>query len=246
MAILWVQNAQNFTTFTNTVAVTAATTTTGNLLVAGIWGTVLTSNPLARSVSDGTNTYKYAGTESVGANTMEIWYAVNITGLTTPTITATRAATLANNPLGMQVVEVSGLATTQPLDYFQSTRMTPPGNTTLSIGGFIPRTPNNFVFFCGAQPSNTLTFTVGSGFANLQQQGVSTDIGRMGSQTQINSSAVTLNANMAGASNSTIGLIAVAVFSDTNLPPPKFPLVANNYQFLKVGDGLSVGGDKIR
>lgn len=245
MAILWVQNAQNFTTFTNTVAVTATTTTTGNLLVVGIWGTVLTSNPLARSVSDGTNTFKYAGTESVGVNTMEIWYAVNITGLTTPTITATRAATLASNPLGMQVVEVSGLATIQPLDYFQSTRFTAPGNAIINIGGFLPRTPNSFVFFCAGTPSATLTYTVGSGFTNLQQQGTSTDIGRMGSQTQVNSSATTLLAQLGGASNTQIASIAVAVFSDTNLPSPKFPLTVNNYQFLKVGDGMSVS-EKIR
>ncbi len=84
-------------------------TTTGNMVLVsiGIVGTTVSSITDSQS-----NTYtKIDGT---GTSRAELWYAYNITGGTTPTVTATCGAIGAN--VTMIIREYSGLTTTDPLD----------------------------------------------------------------------------------------------------------------------------------
>lgn len=249
MAIAFVQ--QNKAASASAAAFTS-NTTTGNLIIACLWTNGNVYNPV-NNVSDTTNTYLHAGGPSFGGNgALDVWYAPNITGATTPTVTATinpqitRLGAFTN----LFILEVSGLATGQPLDYCEWAQMKPPSTTVqITLGTSQPRTPNNFVFFAAGQQGFSQTFTVGSGWSSIQQAGTSTTGGTAATQIQINTSAANINGIMGGPSTSAFAPVVICVFSDTNLPTPKTPTIINNFQSIAIednGNAVMSIGEKIR
>jgi hypothetical protein len=116
MAIAFIQSAANgANALTTTITATLANTTTGNLLVAAVsW------DPNARTctVSDGTNSFTSVEVQFNDSNNQvyQLFYAKNITGLTTPTVTASFSGN--TDFRRIVVMEFSGADTSSPLDKF--------------------------------------------------------------------------------------------------------------------------------
>lgn len=248
MAIAFVQqNQAQATANATTIAATfGSNTTTGNLILVGFSNSLISSSKgYVGSISDGSNTYMRLGQVQAGANSLlEIWSAKNITGGVTPTVTITFAGATTRGSI--DILEVSGLALNQPVDYFAS--VFEPGTAgKFSIDSVSPRSANNLVYFYVTQNTTSVTtFVVGSGFTNLQQQNSATSgVGASARQIQINAPQSPLSSSITGGINNTTGIVGLVVLSDTNLPPFKLPLLNNNYQQFKVSNGMSTS-EKIR
>src|SRR6266496_4391487 len=107
-----VQSAQNATTSpSTTVAATfPGNTVTGNLIVVCINGG---TNAVSGVTDSDGNTYVAADTGDLTYSDCEIWYAANITGGTTPTVTVTNAAAQAST---VQIYEIVGADQSSPFD----------------------------------------------------------------------------------------------------------------------------------
>lgn len=88
------------TSTTIVVSFGGGTIVTGDLLIVIV--SHGTSTATVTSVTDGTNTYVRAtsGTQSTNQEA-ELWYCINATGITAPTLTATFSASVANRLLGL-------------------------------------------------------------------------------------------------------------------------------------------------
>lgn len=146
-----------------------ANTTTGNCLILGIINTATTNK--VTGVTDGTNTFVKidVGVQfgASGTGWITLWYAKNITGLTTPTVTAT--VTGAGVGSGMVAAEYSGLDTTAPFDQFKYTG----GTTTAITSGASPTTAqaDELVVGFGASDWGNNGYTVGAGYGHLKTMG---------------------------------------------------------------------------
>lgn len=248
MAIAFVQQNQALTTASAATIAAAflSNTTSGNSIIVGVCSAFVSSSAgYVGSISDGTNTYVQLNSPLwVGQELMNIWIAKNITGAVTPTITVTFAG--ANTRGAMDILEVSGLALNQPVDYITDVFQIPGSASKFGIDTPSPKTPSNLVYMYAGQAIGSATFTVGSGFTNLQQQtSVAAGPGSSARQLKINAPQTPLSSIITTSSTTAQGIASVAVFSDTDLPPFHRPLGINNYQQLRVGDGMSVS-EKIR
>lgn len=168
MAISLIQTASGNKTNAqgvNPTAVAGSNTTTGNMLVAAVFNESTTDK--ASAVSDGTNSFVKILSKRIattGNGWISLWYAKNITGLTTPTFTAT-ITTPSGTGSGLIVREYSGLDTTAPLD--KSTSLG--GTTTAISSGATAATTNanELVIGAGASDFGNNTYTVGAGYGNL-------------------------------------------------------------------------------
>lgn len=158
------QGASSGFAATTTIATAAAAgnSTTGNLLVAVVsWDDA--GGPNCSGVTDGTNVFTQVEGKFTDANAQDIqlWYAKNITGKTTPVYTATFS--VATDFRRIVVIEFSGLDTSSPLGQFthgQDSTRTP---TTASI----TTTTNGEVIVAGIMNDGgtaTETFAPGSGY----------------------------------------------------------------------------------
>lgn len=251
MAILWVQQTGSGTSGgTSFTAAFGSNTTTSNALIAMI---NVSLNPgsanLIKSVSDGTNNFvPIFNSNAVGgsAEYFQTWANFNITGLTTPTITVTTNISVSS--LKMSIIEVSGLAKIQPVDYVTVAFNKARTGGLLGVDTQNTKKPNNFVMmFAQIYSGLTVTYTAGSGFSNVASFGTNLTGGTAGVESRVASVQAPLSSTISHASNTDSGVM-LGVFSDTDLPPYNQDVFmgVNNYQFLKVGDGMSVGGDKIR
>lgn len=147
-----------------------ANTTTGNMMVVGIMCETTTNN--VSGITDGTNVFVKIGLgvrigSTPGNGFISLWYAKNIVGLTTPTITAT--VTGAGVGSGMVVAEYSGLDTTAPLD---KSLYTAGGTAAITSGATAVTTnANELVVGFGASDWGNNTYTVGAGYGHLKTMG---------------------------------------------------------------------------
>lgn len=182
MSLSLVQQAQG--TSTSAVAskgvAFSGNTTTGNMIVV-THGTVTNGANAVTGVTDSQgNTYVNAIVNVASASRVEIWYAKNITGGTTPTVTMSFGG--AGSRTNMTIHEVSGQNTTAPLD------ITSPLNgsgTPATVGPSSATTQNDeIVFSMVCVNASSGTITAGSGYSNLIQQ-VNSTVGLSGVESKI-------------------------------------------------------------
>lgn len=246
MAIAFVQQKENTTAAATTIAATfTGNTVSGNLIVVGI-GHATNSQPFITGVSDGTNTYTQlvpAGNVSggtPGSAHYSIWYAKNITGGVTPTVTAALSASIVAT---IAIVEVSGLDIIQPVDYLGQRYITGTATTTFcTLQTTELKTVNEFIFAFVLTSQSTGTFTALGSLTNLQQQNGTNQSSASATQIVASQSSLPVGFSLNANSSSVIG---VATFADQTMPPYQQLGVSNNHQFVKVPDGLSTT-EKIR
>lgn len=155
---------------TGNMTAALATTKPGSLLIAGITIAPATTD-VTSTLSDGTNTFIKIGAgqrmnTASGLGFVVLYYVLDITGLTTPTVTWSHTGT---QSACMVVAEYSGIANIGALD--QPKYGTGTG-TALSTGASATTTnPNELVVAYGGTDFGSNAYTVGAGYANLKQAG---------------------------------------------------------------------------
>lgn len=236
MAIAFVQAAKALTNSSvTTQAVTwSGNTTTGNFIVL-CFGTVTNVTSAITSITDSqSNTYTRAVGSNVSSAAIEIWYAQNITGGVTPTVTVTLTT---GRPL-VTVTEFSGVALVDALDSVGSAVFS--ATTAYSVGPITKNRSSNTLVIGHTIANSAGSWTVGSGYSNLTQQVASTT-GAQGVESKVVSIADEQVATMT-LSTSSLGRMTIATFSDV---PVAQPSTFNNFQFARSSDGISVT-EKIR
>jgi hypothetical protein len=147
-------------------------TLTGSTIVVAIIGNSGTDQISGISISAGSATFTKIATASglIGGDALSyvtIWYAYNITGGTTPTITITKAASWAIQAIAWEVV---GLTTTDPLDVVAGAGA---AATTAVNSGATASTAQASEYLIGIGGSDfggaTYSHVAGSYFDNLTQ-----------------------------------------------------------------------------
>lgn len=155
-------------------------TTTGNFIY--VWA-YHNSGITINSISDGTNTYTPIETAlwvcTGFSGRLSHWYAKNITGGTTPTITVTTAA--ASNFKRLHIMEFSGVDQTAPLDQHPNSGpdsgscQYAPGTATDAVTSQTATTTTNGQLILGGNVSGILAnTTVGTGYTQVRYTGGTT------------------------------------------------------------------------
>lgn len=145
MAIQFVQKCNNTSgsgTSTTITATMSENTSEHNLIVITVhWD----STTVTCSVSDGTNSGVSIEKQTQGSNgSQEMFYMKNITGLTTPTFTATFSSAVGFR--GISVCEYSGADQTDPLDQHTKTISNHgSGTDDVQVGPLTPSTDNQLL-----------------------------------------------------------------------------------------------------
>lgn len=142
------------------------------------------------------------------ASYISIWYAFNVTGATTPTVTINKSATS-----GIEAVlfHYSGFTTTDPLDKVNravgtTTAITTGTTATLSQA-------NEVVVICGASDAGGDTYTPGSGYANLTQKAATAGDIAMADKTVASTTAVSGSFTLVGGASDNAGAIMTFLIS---------------------------------
>lgn len=161
MAIAFVQSSSNYLS-TNTTPITdtwSSNTTTGNFIVVSWEGHGATVSSITDSQS---NTYTKAGANTAGIYNTEVWYAQNITGGTTPTITLNISS---GQPSGIIIKEYSGVITTgNPID---ASDFTATGTGTTATTNNITTVTANTALVATMSTQGNSSWVVGAGYSNL-------------------------------------------------------------------------------
>lgn len=216
-------------------AVWAGNTTTGNGILAAI-GSASTS-PKTGCSDTQNNNYQYLGQTSNTFNgATSYWYCPNITGGTTPTVTATIDFATA---ITIEVQEFSGFALVNPYDT-RGVAFSSVANTTGAINTTLAstRTPNEMVIFI-CHTTATATVGAATGYTNLNA--ATNGVHQVAMQSKV------VSVTGFQSASSTLGAstrwdAAILTFSDTTVEQAT---VLNDYQFIRAGDGMSVT-EKIR
>lgn len=159
MAIVFVQFASNQTASTSTVVTPSATTTSGNLLVAIVYEDASNSSTLGITDSASQTWLQVGSTITIGNAALAMFYKANSTAVTTITGTSTTSATLP-----VCVYEISGIATSLPLDGFATASNVATG-LSLTSGALTTTNANDILIFgAGKSSAETGSWTAGSGF----------------------------------------------------------------------------------
>lgn len=144
----------------STVATPAISHTTGNLLVVAVrWdSTTVTVTGVADTAG---NTYTSRTVKTFnGTDSVQFWYAKNITGNASNVVTATFSSS-APSASGITVDQFSGCDTTSPYD----TEASGSGSGTgLVTGAFTTTTADEVIVVAGDQGSTSGTYTAGAGY----------------------------------------------------------------------------------
>jgi hypothetical protein len=215
MAIVSVQRTGAFTNSgVGSQAVTwGSNTANGNLIVV----TAGTSTGVTESVSSITDSQSNVYVKAIRQTSssvnafIEIWYAENITGGATPTVTVNFTGTVRPNVF---IREYSGLATSGSRDQILGQDIPSTKNWSVGPTGATQQA-NELVIGAALANDNSALWTIGAGYVNLQNQTASTTgtnlteekiVAATGTQT------ATLTSNL-----SVAGAFAIATFSDTPL-----------------------------
>ncbi len=175
-AIAFVQgkNAEEVDTLSDDVAFTwNGNTTTGNAIVCGLTTIVAGGTPVIGVTDSQSNTYTLGPiTDGPFATRNLIAHAANITGGTTPTVTAT--FTDGSTQRSMSCGEFSGLATSTPLDQQTGQAQTDPGTGTDAVSSGTMTTTQHDELIVGATCCFSPPATAGTGFTKFPGSDVST------------------------------------------------------------------------
>lgn len=244
MAISFIQQAQALTNAgsSSQAATWSGNTTSGNLIIVFI-GTVTLATRVSSITDSQGNTYSFVAslTTGISAAYWEVWIAKNITGGTTPTVTANLVGSTFR-PM-MQISEYSGLDTTQPIDQILVKNF-PTSTATYGFELSENKAANELIFVASLVNQGGGTFSAGAGYSNLQNQ-TNISTGNQATESKIVSSKASHTGTITCSSSGTNGNILVLTLADITLPPPTYPTTNNNYQSIKVGDGMSTG-ERIR
>lgn len=233
MAIVSGQTTGNTYSAAVITTVWGSDTTTGNTIVVGVLCNSGQTDVVNSITDTQGNKYIKVFTKG-GSQTTEIWYASNITGGTTPTITLNFRSTLFGAVIAR---EYSGLALVNSYDTARGGN-TSNGSSGTATSGSTPmatRTANEVIIGFTVNSSGTPTITLGAGYSNLTTQSGG---GSTSCAIEDNIVAVTGLQTATFAMSSTFNAgTAVVCFSDTTL---KQAQTVNNYQFGRAGDGMSV------
>ncbi len=166
MAIALVQSQTGTATGANTSqpATWAGNTTTGNLIVVAVSVSVNTLNSVTSITDSQTNTYTRIRSTLYGSSAeCELWYAINITGGTLPTVTVNHTV----SSVAFTMREYSGLATVSPLDKGISAVATT--GTAMSSGATAATTQADELVLGYMASGGTTSYTLGTGYGNLTQ-----------------------------------------------------------------------------
>jgi hypothetical protein len=156
-----VQTASN-KGLTNSLAITwGSNTTSKNLIVVGL--SLITSSQSVSSISDSQgNTYTLVDVGDTGGGARaELWYAKNITGGTTPTITATISGSV---NVAAFAREYSGIDSTSPLDQHAAASNI---STSISAGPITTTYGGETLVAVTSVFSSIPTVSAGPGYGNL-------------------------------------------------------------------------------
>lgn len=197
MAIAHVQTKAGATVghTTNTVDLTFdSSTTSGNLIVVAVtsYGATQTCNTVTDTKG---NTYTKIGSvnRSPGDDTIDLFYAKNITGGASHRIDVTMANT---ENIGIAMSEYSGADTSSPLDTNNNSGN---GTGSTATSGSITPSVNNCLIFVGGtdQRLATTTVTAGSGYTLRAMAGTADNSVRVYSEDQIQSTAAAITGDFA-------------------------------------------------
>lgn len=222
-----------------TVAVTVTALGTGNVIVVGCSNGG--GSRTVTGVSDGTNTYVQAPSAAANANAnadnTDIWYCLSsISGPTTVTITFSGSAGTFSKQ--GEVWEVSGFVNpaidvTGTIQNTQQTNQVDlgPSVTTTSVIGFIAA-------ICRTGTGGSIATNPSTG--NEFSSGGDIPVAQVGAVSLISQRASAHQPSWADGNSFVSYCVSVVAFKEKNIP-----FVINNYQFSKVGDGMSTS-EKIR
>lgn len=199
MAIVLVHTIGNTSTFASTSLAWGANTTTGNLIIVACGNTGSINN--VTSVTDSqSNTYTQVFSSSpTGSDDFEFWYAKNITGGTTPTITIAYSSSSSFNTAVAR--EYSGLDTSSPLDVNNGAAIDIFQATCTSNS--VTTTSANELIVGACMTNSSVTFGAGTGYGNLTSQ---TNVAAIALEDQIVSSTGTYTASFTGTAGATAGI----------------------------------------
>lgn len=200
MALAVVQTKTGATTAitATTVAATwSGNTTSGNLIIVGLAGGIQHVSSITDSQG---NTYTVADTGHFSFSMCEIWYAKNITGGTTPTVTATLAS---GEPATIHLYEVSGADTTSPLDVHANASGNGVTANTPTVTSGATSNANDIVFAVGGVflGAGTDAFSVGAGYTDFTSTNSTPTVG-----ITVSSGAEDKIVSATGAQTATFGL----------------------------------------
>lgn len=223
MAILWVQDDQALTD-TGSIAMSvtwSGNTTTGNLIIVSV---AFQNNTGVRvsGITDTQGNIYYPIVRRVGSqsSTIELWYAKNITGGVTPTVTSQSiTSTGGGQRTVMTINEFSGLDQTQPLDLAAGAAINPASTKYAANTPYSTRAANELVFVAAhsGTAGGAATFSLGAGYSNLQTQ-AATNVGCGGVESQV-LSAQAITSGPITLSTSAVGTVVMATFADITMPP---------------------------
>ena len=199
-------------------------TTTGNALIAFINRSV-SSGLTVSSVSDTTNSFSHWFTVNNGSITnLEVWYAANITGLTTPTVTAYFGGGGGTTHAIVYAREYSGLATSSITDVYTSAN----GNSTTGVSSGASASTNNpnelvVGILCDDNGINHETSSAGSGYGHYVETAPNTAL-YLALEDKVVSSTGTQTATFGTITSPSSWVCAVATFqAPVSLPIGGYP-----------------------
>ena len=175
----------------------------GDLVVVSI-GHLTASGTTVTSVSDGTNTYTRAttGTDST-AQEAELWYKINASAVTNPTITANLSGSAANRVIG--AVRVAGGLTTLNVAP-AGAGFTASTSPTVSTGTLATSTAEIVIGFLYVATAPTVT--EGSGFTQIYNENANTATNHLAFQVTTATTTVAYSPTLNVNSNSVIMVAA--------------------------------------
>lgn len=201
-------------TGTTLTATWTSNTTTANLIVVGICTDNGTNS--VTSITDSQSNVYTKITESnvsTGGFNVSLWYAKNITGGTTPTVTATL---IAGTIAGMICREYSGIDTTDPLDKYAIAPDTGASASPNSGATGTQTEINNLVIGFAGSGDSSNTYTAGAGYGNAVTQGVGTTLD-LGMEDKILSNSTSAQTATFSITVSSFWACAVATFKKSSV-----------------------------
>ena len=212
-----------------------SSTTAGNFIIAVYGSSTNISNIVTKMTDTQGNTYvKVNSLNSAGRN-IDVWYANNIVGGAANVV----SATLSNTGTGQVLIarEYSGVALSASfgganINAYGS------GSTTATANAAPQSHTSNSLIVCCSYSSSAVP-SAGSGFGNFTTAALST------ANVAMEDKSVTASGEYGGTivnASAVPGVIGVYIFSD--VPCTQYQ-TNSNYQFVRVGNGMSVS-EKIR
>lgn len=190
MAIAFVQSTTGTNTATPTVTTAfGASVTTGNLIVISVSNDSGLTGQITSITDTGGNTYTLIGTELAGSSVLGMYYAKNVTGGASFTVTVNWSE-VSTGRVTVVAQEFSGCDTSSPLDQTAGTGAT---GTAVDTGATASTSQADELIVGGVSYDGVAsTLTLGATFTNLGQSNKAN--ASAGQESKVVSSVSTYNA----------------------------------------------------